>query len=553
MTTLATLGERLFENVEKVEKLWIDIFGKNLEEIWEDSSQAIKKIVVYTKEQLNRKGLRNGEASLFIRDPLSDRLNLVFSSNQELNPESGVPPNKHYFSDRDEHYDTQQQYCFYSLCDRLSSDDEKISDRARRKRGLTGWVAVTGHTLRVNSERSKSRLEDIVKDDPETQPQCNKYGTPLWGNHIAEFPRDDSPSWSKRFLAVPIKSLYSPSTTIGVLRYTCLPEGGVLTEIDTIFLKSMAEIISVIKNLEQVKTHSLRKYQLPLQEKFFEESGNFYDYLSFICQSLNSNISSLYICLNINGKRVLRLFDAYGVTRYTGELRLKNKLKDYNDDSKGLTHQLLKNNTDDPEMFNTVIKSDEWRGLNTGIFYGRSLKKLGIRNIEEQLEEPFQKRKLLDTYSIKLIGSRLSYNGKVVGVFKVEFPSSFDSSRHYEKEDIPFFNDCKKILCHTLYKYINVLDGSFLKDNALLPIDIAKITFQIEKVKLVTKEECPHYYENIKKYVKQNPDEIKEANDFIYEKILVGKNKNLFIRIWQKAPDYIRGGLFSAALRALMG
>lgn len=97
-----------------------------------------------------------------------------------------------------------------------------------------------------------------------------------------------------------------------------------------------------------------------------------------------------------------------------------------------------------------------------------------------------------------------------------------------------------------------MLDGSFLKDNVLLPIDIAKITFQIEKVKLVTEEEYPHYYDNIKKYIKQNPDEIKEANDFIYEKILAGKNKNLFIRIWQKAPDYIKGELFSAALRALM-
>jgi len=256
---LTELGERLFKNVEAIQELWGNLFGQRLVSTWDNSSSALENIAEYTKKELNQGDMRNGEVTLFMRDPLSDSLILEYSTVKDLNPGHGRPPSNKHFSRRDENYDREQQCCFYTLCDRLASDEEKESSVSRETRGLTGWVCVTGYPLKVNSERSKERLEEVLQDYPWMLPEVNKYGAPAWGNHISEFPMDNPDQWSKRFLGVPVKSITSPHVTIGVLRYSSIPEGGVLTESDLYFLESMAELVSAVKNLERNRGRSCRK------------------------------------------------------------------------------------------------------------------------------------------------------------------------------------------------------------------------------------------------------------------------------------------------------
>ena len=551
---LTELGERLFRNVEATQDLWENLFGQRLKATWDNSSSALKDIVEYTKKELNQGGLRNGEATLFMRDPLSDRLILEYSTVTDLNPGQGRPPSDKHFSYKDENYH-EQRYCYYDLCDRLTLDSKKDSMANRKNRGLTGWVCVTGHPLKVNSERSKERLDEILRDYPWMLPEVNKYGPPAWGNHISEFPMDDPDKWSKRFLGVPFKTVTYPHVTIGVLRYSSIPEGGVLTESDVYFLESMAELVSAVKNMDCFKTICLRSHRLPFEAKMFEETGNFYEFLQFIAKAMISKIASLYVYLNIDEKPVLRLVDAYGISGFTAELRSAGRISDYNSENTGLTWQLLHSRSDKIEVFDSV-RVEGWRGINTAIFYRDALGHHGITGIEAELENSTQRAALLDTYTIKLIGVKLkTSNNDPLGVLKVEFPSTFDSEEHYRRaSDMEFFQHCAHCLSRNLQRLQSFASGSWF-DSAKKGDceEFAMLMNQMLQVQLIKRDEMSHFWEAAEAYAKKHTIQVQELNDTLIMKSQTQEGFGLLLqRAWKSIPQSFKEVLYSEAARRLL-
>lgn len=546
--TLSLLGSILFINTEEVQKLWHDTFGPKFEKYWGNINCALEKIVSETQKILNESGYsgneRNGHATLFLRDPLSDRLNLIFSTASFLNPNSRSP-SELYFSEKSQNYDFDKKICYYQLYDRLTPDELKGELEARENRGLTGWVAVTGCPLRINSERAQPILEEIYSTNPIIHEKCKIYGVPTWGRHIAEFIIEKgkkAEKWTKRFLAVPIKSIIDPSITIGVLRYTCTLEERELTRLDLPIIQSISDIISTVLNLDRIKRITMRDSLLELEMMKFRKTGNFYNFLKFIADSLGSEISSLYISIELNGREIVRLFDAYGISDEVGILRSEDLIKDHDNDMQGLTWELFNSKGDSVKVYKSVIDSNNWRGLNTEVFYKKHLSRLGIQGIDNLGKERRQKE-LLKTYSIKLMGMGLESDGNPLGVLKVEFPTTFDSSLHYEKDDQRFFEKCTVPIKEELSKYKSFISCEwFKKKGNNQSEEFVRLLSYILRTGLVKKDEGEQFWKNVDDYMKKHSEDIKKASVKHFKGFTCKEQdiwKNIFINIHKWLPQML--------------
>jgi hypothetical protein len=216
--------EDLFLVLEK----WSTHFGVGFKETWEGAQRAdqgrmetITDLVVTAQLRLNHRDPgRLGQASLLLRDAREDRLLLRYSTAQNM---LNGRANPNQVKDHRAYYDETLNCYYYPLFDKLVEPSERSSRKAQEARGLTGWVAVTGHHLLVNGEYGKLGLPTLDEDRPETKGECQTYGCPVWGHHVSETPSD--PAKPKRYIAVPVKSTAEPKKTIGVLRYACLSRG----------------------------------------------------------------------------------------------------------------------------------------------------------------------------------------------------------------------------------------------------------------------------------------------------------------------------------------
>lgn len=514
-TKIGKLGINLFKDIESIEKLWSEFFGAKFQNVWCDPEIAIKKAVDFARNTIEGSAdIQEGasHSTLFMRDPLTDRLNLEYSTKSELNKGSG-PPSDMMFKDKRQNYNDVYEECFYNLCDSLFSDNDKKSDIARETRGLTGWVALTGIPLRVNSARSQESLEDMIKENSLAEQLCEKYGLPKWGHRISEFLRpNNAQGWSKRFMAVPIKSIIDTNKTIGVLRYCCPLKSKELTQLDLLVFESVAELISTLKNIKQVRILCNRDNELEKEQLSFQQSGDFSSFLAFIAYALRSRICSLYIALNIKGNNMLRLVDAYGISGYTGDVRAD--IKDYSANEGGLTFEILGNPDLTPTSYSSVVKSEAWRGRNTKLFYGKALGELSIPDLDKNLKNETNWKPLLTRHPIKLLGCSLRDEDNPIGVLKVEFPKIYDDSQHYEDADKIFFRKCAEVLRKELLCYQNFINGEWFKDAKEDKVDeFIRYMSQIYRFKLIKKEDnLNDFWENAEKYALNFTTEIQKVN-----------------------------------------
>jgi hypothetical protein len=179
---LGTLGEQVFANIANLQKVWFDRFGKGFHGTWQNPDEAIQEVVTSARDTLvankgtkKRKDNKELHATVFLRDPISDRLILRYSTNQDLNP--GNPDDKHdfYFSSfKMNNYDTTTDRCFYQLHDRLSSA-VRAEESSRKARGLTGWVAVTGVPLKINNLKHVEALAGQCCEEDRFKYRCRLF------------------------------------------------------------------------------------------------------------------------------------------------------------------------------------------------------------------------------------------------------------------------------------------------------------------------------------------------------------------------------------------
>ena len=389
MARIDQIQRRVLADSEKTTEFWRQLFGERMHFTWDETqpknfqmgeqglSKAIEELVQKTKEHLNKNVEPNriGEASLFIREPHNDRLVLVYSTSTILRETDGIDSR---IANWAENFDSKRKKLFYSLFDRLAT--RRNDERAREQRGLTGWIAVSGHYLLVNGEQDSAILELINKIRPETSPACNRYGPPFWGHRMSEAPSD--PNRPKRYLGIPIKSIDSPETTIGVIRYSCPLEGAPLTVNDLAFFEEIGSILSALIHLESTKVRALRVAELPNQVDRLRRNGNIHDFLSFMSIGLRSQIISTYIDIGIVTERNeprIRLVDAVGIDGAVSKHR--DKLVDYlgQTDPPGFTWWLFKDAPQKPTICSSVVHDSSWKGSNTEIFYQAVLSALGIK------------------------------------------------------------------------------------------------------------------------------------------------------------------------------
>ncbi|RJQ13661.1 MAG: hypothetical protein C4560_13765 [Nitrospiraceae bacterium] len=511
-TVLGNFGANLFQNIEQIQKIWFEKFGNEFQDSWKDPHTAIKNVVSLARKTLaENKGfnIHNCHLTLLMRDPITDRLVLVYSTNEKLNPGNDRIP-AIYFSEagKESNFDNNTKKCYYKLHDRLSSSDsDRCGEMARKERGLTGWVAVTGTSLIINSSKHADYSARTFLEDARIDEQCQNFGEPFWGCRISEFPRKrDDNAWSLRYMAVPIKSIINPVKTIGVLRFVAplsIPE---LTQIDLFFLEEVANVIAALNNIEGVKIIINRTEEFEKEKMIFEATGDFSRFLCFMSRSLRSYISSLYICLKKNDNiKILRLFDAYGITGKTGELRNTGKIQDYHSTSGGLTYRLL--SEPDPKVYDAVVTAPGWAGLNTILFYRSALENLGVPVDESNLRE------IVSRYGIKLMGCGLKEdsNNNPIGVLKVEFPVTFDDSKHYDRDDKDFFIKCAKILTNEVVNYKRFIEDNLL-ERRVDPSDFIKYLLQIQRYKLLEPSQDFHrFWVAAAEYAVQHKTELEEA------------------------------------------
>jgi len=416
---------------------------------------------------------------------LTDRLILEFSTNEIFNNKYEVPCADFFYKIEDNYNQTRGEI-YYDLRDKLCDDVSKKGVVARKTRGLTGWVAVTGIPLIVNSSRNDEVLEDMIKENPAAESKCFHYGYPMWGHRVSELP--NAREWSRRYMAVPIFSQINKSKAIGVIRYASPINSRKLTHGDLLFLESVADLVSAINNVKQVKILCSREGMLEKENLAFEKFGDISEYLLFLCQTLRSRISSLYINLNINGKPILRLLDAYGISGLTGDLR--TQLKDYSAEDSGLTYHIFKSRELKPVKHASVLKGPLWSGKNTKIFYGKALGELSVPDLETNLENKEFQKALLSRHPINLLGFCLQEKNFPVGVIKVEFPSTYDDSQHYNQSDKDFLEKCSEVLSrelHQLQSFIN-LDW-FEKAGSDNVISFVRHLSQISRYNLIADED----------------------------------------------------------------
>ena len=456
--SLFEICKKAVDCLEDTLKQWTVTFGTELYESWDDPDKAIQRLVTKVWDLLDRKFDRQGAGSLFIRVPISDRLTLVCSTVKELCP--GGNPEPWHFADMDNNYDREMKVAYYDLCDRLCPC--RGDDKAREKRGLTGWVAVTGHPVLLNHENDKVALDRFSSDHPKSANKCDDYRQPVWSQRISEFHPEEL-AGNRRFVAVPIQSVVDSNKTIGVIRYSCSDQYPEITGFDQGLLEGAASIISALENLKRVKTRSSRVLLAEAKARQFESDGDFSEYLAFIAKHTMSEIASLYISLGPKENARLRLVDAFGLSKPIRNLRQKNRLRDYTHAKPGLTWRMQYH---DFTSYPSVAAADGWTGLNTSVFYEKAFRRVGLLNFATRSRE--EQMQLVGDYRIQLLGGRLRIQSGTVpetcGVLKVEFPRVYDADSLYDKDDIEFLKTCSDVLAQELHRYRQLYDGSWFHD-----------------------------------------------------------------------------------------
>lgn len=551
---LTKQGLSLFHYLDGTQSLWHSLFRENVRCTWDNPPKTVEHLVDSLQRILNDGAGRNGQVSLFIREPLSDRLILTATTVPELRPGAADVPPEHLFKERKANYDPMRKVAFYQLCDTLTREDLKKSLESRRTRGLTGWVAVTGLPLRVNNEFAKELLEQIAYQSPEAARKCDKYGSPIWARRITEFiPTKPLDKWTKRVLAVPIPAVNDPKRTIGVLRYTCLKEDPELTRLDLWCIAEAARLYAAVQGLQHVRTLSTRENTFAEEELRLQTTGNLRRFLQFIAQSLRSEIASVYICIRRNGRMTLRLFDAHGIEEQVAQLREDTTLHDYNESTGGLTWELFTNRRTRPIAYDTVLDCPIWEGLNAKIFYGRAFDAIGLSEAAQRLEKPDEHRALLETYRIALIGHVLVYENSPVGVLKVEFPSTFDTSAHYKKEDQDFFLRASKTLAKHIGPLSKLLDGTwFMRSGPDNVHQFALMLNELIRVGLLNRDDLEKR-SDIRTFADSNRDALASANEQLFQHIPREEAGSLLRELWDKVPDWLKAILFTEGLRRIFG
>jgi hypothetical protein len=415
----------------------------------------------------------------------------------------------HYVPHLDENYDRDNNVVFYRLHDRLCPDAEKASPEHALRRGLTGWVAVTGQYLKINNERAQSLLEDLEKERPDIRHHRTLYGRPVWGRRTTEVADKSAADWSKRYLAVPILLNNHTQQVIGVLRYTCELNGPELTDIDRTILENLATIISAVLSLDRIKAVTSRAERLKLEIPHLRTSGDLNQFLKFLSTSTRSKIASLYVWLPINGRSVLRVLDAYGLSGTVADLR--DQLADDEEITSGLTWQIFRDHLSDPIAMESVAESKNWRGLNSSVFYGEHFRQLGLKNIMEDLARGRQST--LEHHPIKLMGMSLGTQERPLGVVRVEFPTTFDSEAHYGAADLDFLKQCGDTLLTELEDVQSFISGRwFAGAGREAAGEFRRLFLLVERTRLVRRNEAEAYWTNIEEYWRRyGEDVLREA------------------------------------------
>ena len=512
--------------------LWVEIFGKSFSNTWSKYDEAYKGIISSASNSLNtqeNRTIRNGDISLFFRNPFFDRLELKISTEKALN-QSTASISLGSYVHIESNYDSIHRTIYYPLHDSIVLDDGKKSDTARYNRGLTGWVAVSGQPLRINNERAKERLADTPLDNPLAKEACDVYGTPVWGNHVSEQPnRTSNVGFSIRYLAVPIKSIYDENITIGVLRYSCrAAESKELTHFELFFLEEVARIISSVNNLERMKINIQREKDLDEEIEHLKKTKDFQQFLKFVTQSLRSNISSLYLSSKSkNSNPVLCLFDAYGITNDVGSQR--ESISNYTSSTGGLTWRIFNSEENHVTVVNSVVVEGQWEGLNTRIFYERVLRSFCDFD-ENCLSDHATLKELLKQYVIKLIGVPICADGHIIGVLKVEFPLSFDIG--YDSQDEEFLLKCSIAISEEMaliQKFLNTtwFDNSNKNDASTF----VNLTNEIYRVNCQKSMKDSLFEEKSAEYYKKYKTEIKDMYKKLAENSIGDENKKKRFKI----------------------
>lgn len=514
--------DRVQRDMGVVIEKWKEHFARKLDETWEgfcprfehvplaEMPEAIKDIVRTAKERLNAFGHRTGEASLLIRDPREDRLVLTYSTSSNLNKGAADPSQ---VKDQNNYYDTTLRRYVYPLHDTLTDAHERLSEASQRSRGLTGWVAVSGHSLLVNGEYGEKGLVSIADDQPETLSMCNTYGHPIWGRHISEAPSD--PQKPKRYMAVPVKSSFDTECTIGVFRYACPRSGAELHQVDLIFISELAQLISAMMSIEAATTQSFRDSLIKDEFDNLRRTYDFQRFLHFITVSMRSSIASLYIEIgDISSPKQskLRLVDAYGIRGAVGTLR--NKIKDYPDGDRGFTRWLFDQKGHEPVVEDSVHTHNMWEGKNTEVFYGQHFAKLKPESSVNVSTELARK------YRIKIVGLPIYHNEEKIGVLKVELPNRFDDRRHYGESDLHFIRHCATALGPVLEEYRLLIKGNYsTSDDPRSVVNYTRIVAQLLRIRLVSPEEAKKCWTALNDYFKKNPDRVSDEMRAILERL----------------------------------
>ena len=507
------LIRRMQDDQALVLSKWKLHFGTKLEATWEGAhprvdpghmpgaSEALKDLVQTAQERLNSCG-RIGEASLFIRDPREDRLVLVFSTSPNL--QRGVADTKQV-KDPASYFDSSRRCYFYPLHDRLAAPRDRESEWARKSRGLTGWVAVSGHYLIVNGEYGRHGLVSLAEDRPETLGACQTYGHPVWGRHISEAPSD--PGKPKRYMAVPVRSRTDSARTIGVLRYACPCSGKELGDSDLALLSQLSEVLSAILGLEAATTRAFRESHLAHEQDHLRRTYDFGSYLRYLAKSLRSSIASVYLELGdiLGGESRLRLLEAFGIRGSVGLLR--NEIADYEPTGGGFTRWLFDSAPNQPTVETSVHLHTSWRGKNTLVFYGEHFRML----VDAPAQASGHPAQVARQYEIKIIGLPLFYGAEKVGVLKIELPNSFDDSCHYDQADQAFVKECAGTLGQVLGEFLQFLRGQWFlapHDKVRTVVNVTRMVAEVLRTRVISPTEAKPFWDQLEAFVDENKEQV---------------------------------------------
>jgi hypothetical protein len=227
------------------------------------------------------------------------------------------------------------------LYDHLVPEGRNQSDREfRQKRGVTGWIALTGRPLRLIGEITKPLMRRICRGEKGVACFIEKYGKPMCGSRISELAAKSALAGETQYLGVPVKSLVNHDVTIGVLRYCASLDSLPLNDCDLAFLGCVAHIISAVVNNFNLQKQTLRSIKFASAVEKFTMTSNYSEFLEFVAESLSSKISSVYVAFRIGEERILRLLHAHGISAPVPDLRYNGQLSDYSASLTGITWSL---------------------------------------------------------------------------------------------------------------------------------------------------------------------------------------------------------------------